>query len=69
MNSVWLSFWASTWSELDSNQRAGTLGALDRGFSEKEERVGFLEQGSSQALRPEAEGWPTPQKLGLGLLC
>lgn len=69
VNTVWLSFWASTWSEVDSNQRAGTLGALDRGFLEREERVGFLEQGSSQAPRPEAEGWPTSQKLGLGLLC
>lgn len=47
-----------TWSEVDNSQRTRTLGALDPGFLERDERMGFLEQGTSLAPSPEAEGWP-----------
>lgn len=58
MDTRWLRSQTFTWSEVGNSQRTRTLGALDPGFLARDERMGFLEQGTSLAPSPEAEGWP-----------
>lgn len=66
VDSGWLSFWASTWSEVDNSQRGRTSGALNPGFLEREQWMGLPQAGLLPGSRVWSRGLAHSSKAGPG---